>query len=270
MTDSWLREPLLHFALLGLLIFAVDSLTARPVDDSKVITVDRALKADLAKKFAQAVRRVPTSEELEQIVDGWIQQEILYREGRALGLDRSDSLIRERVVSLMRALTSNEINIDPPSADQLRDYFAQNLPKYTKPRRYDLEHFLISGTGPEARAAAEALLQALTAGAVIDTVGHRLLTIPKRPATLFATLFGDEFAAQLDTMPIDRWQLARSSRNWHVVRLRAVDPGGVADFAKIRQRVEEDWLLDQKLKEIAKRYREMRAEYTIIRQSPNG
>lgn len=269
-TPSWLHEPLLHFAMLAALIFAVDSLLTRPADPAMVIAIDETVRANLAKRFRQATRREPMPEELDQMIEGWIKQEIMYREGLALGLDRSDGYIRERVISLVRALTLLGADVDAPTGDELRDYFENHKERYARLRRYDLQHFIIRGSGREAREEAEDLLRSLTAGNDPRGLGRRLLAIRGRSVERLAAIFGDEFPERLASMPVGKWQLAHASRGLHVLRVLAVVPGGIPAFREVRQRVEDDWRQERKLEAAAKRYREMRAHYTIVDRDGSG
>lgn len=175
MTPSWLSEPLVHFVALGLLIFAVDRALPPAFDDDSVIAIDKTLTNDLASRFAQSTDRDPTPDELSQMVEGWIQKEVLYREGITLGLDRSDGLIRDRVISLVRAVTLNAVSPDAPSEGELRDYFQKNRERFVRPRRYDLEHFIIGRDEPGAQAIAETLLGKLGSGREARDVGRRMM-----------------------------------------------------------------------------------------------
>src|SRR5688572_20042349 len=97
------REPLVHFLLLGGLLFAVDRrlhpLAAR--DDTRAVVVTRAVRAELEKGFTDAQGRAPSNEETEKLVAAWVDEEVLFREGLARELDRNDPRVRERVVSKM-------------------------------------------------------------------------------------------------------------------------------------------------------------------------
>lgn len=264
MNASWLREPLVHFLILGAVIFAVDGFVSSGAGDTRVIKIDKPLRAALAAKFEKSTKRSPTPGEVDQMVEGWVRQEVLYREGLALGLDRSDSFIRERVIALVQALTINKAGFDTPAEDVLRAYFEQNKPDFERPRLYDFEHFVIRGTEPESSAQAEQLLKVLATGAETRTVGRRMLSIHGRTAAQVGAIFGDAFPGRLDALPVGSWQVVRSARGWHVLRVARIEPGGTPRFEAVRGQVLDAWQQHEKLTQAASRYRAMRAEYRIV------
>jgi hypothetical protein len=87
------REPLVHFLLLGAVLFAADHMIGRwrrpaAAPDAPIV-VTAALRAELADGWTRAQGSPPTPEELETLVAAWIDEEILYREGVARGLERA-------------------------------------------------------------------------------------------------------------------------------------------------------------------------------------
>lgn len=264
MKAPWLREPLVHFLLLGTVIFAVDSFVSRGAGDARVIRIDKPLRAELAAKFEKSAKRVPTPGELDQMVEGWVRREVLYREGLAMGLDRSDSFIRERVISLVQALTINKAGFDTPPDDVLRAYYEQNKPAFERPRVYDFEHFVIGETESGGDVQAAQILQALATGTEARDIGHRLLSLRGRTAAQVGAIFGNAFPARLDGLPVGRWEVVRSSRGWHVLRVARIEPGGLPPFETVRGQVLDAWRQNEKMTQAASRYRSMRADYTVV------
>jgi len=92
-----LREPLLHFLLLGALLFGayrwVDGEGAR-APDQIVVPAERV--RGLADQFQRTWLRPPTEPELDSLVQTFVREEVMYREGVARGLDRDDPIIRRR------------------------------------------------------------------------------------------------------------------------------------------------------------------------------
>jgi hypothetical protein len=99
------REPLLHFLVLGAALFGLFGMVHRNSSQAPAkIIVSASRVATLADGFARTWRRPPTGEELQGLVDDYIRDEIFYREGRAAGLDRDDAVIRRRVRQKMEFL----------------------------------------------------------------------------------------------------------------------------------------------------------------------
>src|SRR5262245_63973706 len=86
------REPLLHFALLGAVIFGADAVLHPPAKDEKVITVTKAIRQSFVENFDEDKERVPSDSQLQKMIEAWVASEILYREGKVLGVDRGDDM----------------------------------------------------------------------------------------------------------------------------------------------------------------------------------
>ena len=58
----------------------------------------------LAGRWEHQWRRPPTGEELDQLVEDFVREEVLYREALVLGLDLADLVVRRRLVQKMEVL----------------------------------------------------------------------------------------------------------------------------------------------------------------------
>ena len=94
----WLREPLLHFIILGGVLFAADHFIVSRNDDPRVIVIDADVDARAREVFKQARGHDPSADELYALRRVFIENEVLYREGLSLQLDKGDDMIRERVI----------------------------------------------------------------------------------------------------------------------------------------------------------------------------
>ena len=137
-----LKEPLLHFVLLGAALFALSALrgerTARAGDDE--IVVSRGRIENLAALFAKTWQRAPTAEELRGLVDDFVLEEALYREGKALGVDQDDTIIRRRVRQKMEFVVGDIIEQAEPTDVELEEWLAEHPASYARPERYRFRH----------------------------------------------------------------------------------------------------------------------------------
>src|ERR1700716_3930364 len=129
------REPLLHFVLLGALIFGFDAVLHPPPKDEKVITVTKAMRQSFIDNFDEDKSRVPSDAELEKMIESWVASEILYREGKALAVDRGDDMIRDRIAYKLQLLIFDQISVPQPTEEQLRSWFASNHERFDEPER---------------------------------------------------------------------------------------------------------------------------------------
>jgi hypothetical protein len=113
-----LREAVLHFLLIGLLIFVAYGRLAEEGNQGARIVVSQVAGDALARKHHARWMRPPTEQELPGLVDGYVRDEILYREGMALGLDRDDPVIKRRVRQKLEVVAEDRdapTDADPPA-----------------------------------------------------------------------------------------------------------------------------------------------------------
>lgn len=235
---AWLREPLLHFVLLGGALFAVDHAVNGGADDARVIVVDAAVDQEALKVFREARGRAPDEDELYALRRVWLDNEVLYREGLALQMDKGDKAIKDRVI--FKALSMINAGIKRPPFDEalLRGWFEQNRIRYDEPARYDFEEAVLDGDASEA--AATAFATALNAGTPGDAKAG-LRVFKARPQPTIVQSYGPEFAQALAALPTGSWRALRHGDGWRVVRLDAATPAKPASFDALRGVVLQDW-----------------------------
>ncbi len=149
MLRTLLREPLLHFLLLGALLFALDAwLRPAPIADSGgEIVVSEGRIRNLAQGFRRTWQRPPTRAELDGLIQDYIREEVLYREAVALGLDQDDTVIRRRLRQKMEFVSDDAAALETPSDQDLADL--ARCPSRCLPRR-PARHVRagLSGPGP--------------------------------------------------------------------------------------------------------------------------
>ena len=113
-----LRSPLLHFLLLGGLIFAIQSLRALP-EDAPVVEVSRAEIAEAIETYRLQMGREPSEAEARAIERQVVDNALWLEQAYALGLHEVDSVVRQRLLLNMRFLegdTSEPGVADDPAA----------------------------------------------------------------------------------------------------------------------------------------------------------
>jgi parvulin-like peptidyl-prolyl cis-trans isomerase-like protein len=235
---AWAREPLLHFAILGGVLFAADHFLASRADDPRVILVNPEVDAQAIKVFKDARGHEPNAEELYALRKVWLDNEVLYREGMSLGLDKGDSAIRERVI--FKALSVVDANVKKPDIDEagLRQWFEKNRARYDEPARFDFEEAVISGKRTDD--AVRSFADGLNAGNPGDVeAGLRVFT--HRPRANVVDSYGADFTAALEAAPPGEWRALPAKDGLRVMRLKAVTPPKPAVFEEIGGIVYQDW-----------------------------
>ena len=133
-----LREPLVHFLLLGLLLFAGWPVLARdatrtPSSNQIELTLDDLRQLEIA--FTSQWQRPPTPEEMVGLVESKVREEVLYREALALGLDKNDTIVKRRMAQKMEFLAEDVSGAREPTADELRSVVrAERGPRFADAR----------------------------------------------------------------------------------------------------------------------------------------
>ncbi|WP_257167069.1 peptidylprolyl isomerase [Bradyrhizobium sp. SRS-191] len=253
-----LREPLLHFLVLGGLIFAADAIMHPPAKDEKVITVTKALRQSFIDTFDEDKQRVPSEAELQKMTEAWVASEILYREGKLLGVDRGDEMIRDRVAFKLQYLIFDQVRVPQPTDEQLQAWFAQNHERFDEPER--VSFFM---TPPSDEATARRNLDDIQAQRESEELRDQTRAILDRPVPSLADGFGQSFRDNLLKMPLQEWALLQSKDGWHVVRLDARKPGAPAKFDDIRAEAAKIWHTEATRKQAWEAVSRLKANYTI-------
>ena len=267
-----LGEPLLHFLIIGLLIFLAAQ-GWRGAHDVRRIVVTPERTAQLATKYRLQFGAPPSPAQLEGLVEAYIQEEALYREGKAMGLDRDDEIVRRRISQKVEFLQQDRGLPAAPSDTELRRYFEAHAAAYASPVRTTFSHLYFStdavGEGP-ARARATHALEELKAG--VSEVGADpfpdLNDYSGLAEAEAVRLFGDsELAHRLSTAPVGQWSGPyRSGYGWHLVRVEARSPAKRADLSDVRDQVREDYLHAAQARANAQALARLKARYTVVRR----
>jgi len=276
-----LREPLIQFLLIGAVLFALYSFThagrSAGVSSRDIrLTLDEL--AQLTLLYQSQWRHQPTPQDLEAMIENKIQQEILYREALALGLDKDHEIVKRRMAQKMQFLAEDVAAAREPTTAELKSWFEQHTAMFAQPPRLGFRHLYFSPDRRGARArddAAKAL--AKLAGQPEDAKIASSLADPfmfqdyyrDRAPDYLGKEFGPQFALAVTKLAPGSWQgPIESGFGWHLVFVDTVIPGRVPAFEEIEPDVKTAWLGEQKAQAWDKAYKEMRAKYTVLLPAP--
>jgi peptidyl-prolyl cis-trans isomerase C len=277
MIGRWLREPLLHFLVLGIALFVVDGYLHRGrggVESSKQIalTLDALRQLDLY--FESQWRRPPTPEEFNRLVENKVQEEVLYREALAMGLDKDDTIVKRRMAQKMQFLAEDVAAAHEPTTDELKTWYEKNAEKFASPSRATFRHVYFSFDHRGQRTHDDAVKAlAKMAGQPEDSKLATSLADPfmfqdyygDRALEQLAKEFGPTFAQGVFQLQPGSWQgPIESGYGWHLVWIESITPSRIPTFEEVEPDVKTAWLADQKEQAWRKAYESMRAKYTVL------
>jgi len=274
---SLLKEPLLHFLLIGAILFAAHEWRAQSRlgenDEirSEKIAVTAEVIARLKDGWSRQFQKTPDQDEVRTIVEAHIVEEILYREALALGLDRNDTIVRRRLAQKMEFLTQDIAHAAVPDEQALEAYFHQNVAKYLRPSRVSFRHVYFSQEkrgGTAESDAKNALTSLASPGASEESLGDGFLQgfeFVDQDEQDIATVFGPEFARELLATPEGAWRgpLA-SSYGSHLVIVTGKGEPKAAEFSEVRSLVLHHILEERRLAANAELIEGMKNKYEII------
>ncbi len=135
---KFIREPLLHFMVLGVALFVLYGWLNDGLPGSRnEIVVSRGQMRSLEAQFERVWQRAPTAAELKGLIDNWVREEVLYREGLVMGLDRDDPVVRRRIAQKVEFILDGVIPAKPTDAE-LQGWLDSHSEKYPIESRYSL------------------------------------------------------------------------------------------------------------------------------------
>jgi len=279
----FLREPLLHFlvagaALFGLYAWLNPSAFEAP-DDHRIVITEDDLKQISVVWLAQG-RPPPTPAEMASLIEGKVREEVLYREGLALGLEKNDTIVKRRMVQKMEFLAEDLASLGEPSRDQLAKWYDTNRDRFTQAPRATFRHIYFSPDHRHGKARADAEHElAKLAGKPADAVdatasGDPFMFqayYPDRSYDQVAKAFGPGFARALFEQTPGAWRgPIESGFGWHLVFIDELTPAQVPPFDEIEPEVKQAWIAERRETLKREAYEAMRARYTVVLPRPSS
>jgi len=272
------REPLVHFLLLGTVLFAAHgALVKRDASEPEKIVVSQFRIDHLTEGFARTWLRAPTAAELEGLIRDYIREEVYYREAMAMGLDRDDTIIRRRLQQKLEFLSENITDPTPPTDEELRAFLQNHPDQFRSQRRFSFRQVYLSLERHRDSLAGDTgeLLRQLKSSNSSDTSGlgdpslleHRFANVE---ATEVAKQFGEKFASALSDLPLGEWQgPVESSYGIHLVFVDERTERRSPALEDVRDAVRRELLNVRRLESNKKFYDGLRKRYTInIERAP--
>lgn len=257
------REPLVLMVVLGVAIFAFDTWRRGDDPDATTIVVTDTVRQHVGAELQKRLGRAPSDEELAAGVQRWIDREVLYRQALALGLDRDDPVIRDRLVRKVEFIQGSvmpPVEVDEPT---LAEYAAAHPERYGAKMRYDFTQLAHARSADPDGAQAQADLASLQAGADPKSLGPRVGTSRKFTPANAARTFGPAFAEALVAQPTGEWVLVQLPATYTLLRVDDVVAEGAPDMAQIRDRVRRDYVAEQQRAHVDAVIERLRADYRI-------
>ena len=274
---GWLREPLLHFLVIGVLLFVAYSFfgsrSVRRQSANRIeLTEDDIRQLDAG--FTAHWLRHPTAKEMGNLIGEKIREEVLYREALALGLDKEDTIVKRRLAQKMEFLAEDVSGLREPQINELKEWFEKNSQRFALPGRIWFHHvyFSLDRKGEKAREAAARVYKELAGEPVDSPVATRVADpfmfqdyYAECAEDQVAKIFGTKFSKALFQLQCGSWQgPIESGLGWHLVWVDSMTPPRVPAFEEVQPAVKTEWLAEQSTESKRKAFAIMRARYEVV------
>lgn len=245
-----IREPLVHFVLIAVVIFAAYGWLSDSHDsDAQTIVVSAADLDRMAALFTSEAGGLPNQQDMQAMVSDHVEQQALTREARRLGLAEGDTVVERRLAQKMAFMITDMEAVSEPAPGELEDWFNTNQAQFTEPDRMSFQHVFFAEAGDARLDDTRDVLR--TAPETWRSQGDPFMlqrAYSDLPAREIARLFGAEFAAVLTQIPADDvdWSPPiQSALGVHFVRITGRRQGGLSDLQAIRSQVLTRWQEEQ-------------------------
>lgn len=268
-----LHEPLVHFMLLGVLVFTgFKFFSKNESNPPDTIVVTQGKIESLVTGFTRTWQRPPTREELNGLIRDYVREEVCAREAMALGLDKEDTVIRRRLRQKLEFISESVAAQANPTEAELQQYLEAHREKFRSELQLTFRQVYLD---PQRhginlnRDAAQLLIQLQQAGtdSDISVSGDPFLLdqeYKRVPAGEVSKQFGEKFAARLGDLPVGQWQgPIESGYGTHLVLILDRDEGRMPVLKEVRDAVKLEWSNAQRSETNEKFYEALLKRYTV-------
>jgi peptidyl-prolyl cis-trans isomerase C len=272
---NFIKDPLLHFVLIGAAIFGLYSLTAQEssAERSNVITVTQADIDQLKLLWQKQWQTPPSAQQLHDLVENHIREQVFYREALAMGLDKDDTIVRRRLMQKMEFLVADVSLPKEPDAAALQKFYEDHIASYREPAHLSFSQIYFSKdkrgqqAEQDARAALETLQKAGADSSVAADYGDRIMlesTFRDRSIDDIGRDFGEKFADQLEGLMPGQWYGPfASGYGLHLVFISDIKPPAVRTLQQVSEQVKTDYLSELRKQANEKVFEKFRERYQI-------
>jgi hypothetical protein len=274
-TKEIIREPLVHFLLIGAGLFLLFNFTNGPAGDkSNRIVVTPGQVEQMTARFTRSRMRPPTKQEMTGLIEDHLRDEIYYREAIAMGLDKNDGLVRRRMRQKLEFILEDISAQADPTDEVLTDFMQKHMNRYRLETQISFQQVYLS---PDRRkdmtGDTRKMLARLRAGTDPKTLGDPIMVGHEFYFAYESEIkraFGEVFARQILKLEPGDWAgPVISGLGGHLVLVSERRDGRMPELAEVRTVVERDWLAQRRkeLKDLT--FRKLLEGYEVVMEPPS-
>lgn len=275
MLKKILKEPLLHFLLLGLLLYGITAFVQHKTGPSNKIIIDNATIGRLVSQYILQTGSPPNKTQLDALISSEIKEEIEYREALRMGLDKDDEIIRRRLSQKIEFLKTDLAVVKEPTTNDLKKFYEQHTGLFRDSSTVSFTHIYLNSDKSTPQQVNE------RAASILATLHKNKLSRAPELGDRFPLqydytdidpleanqLFGSsQLSDTLYSMPEREWAgPVKSGYGWHLVYIQQRKPGSIRPFNEVENEVRNSYIDFIKQEQNSKEWESMKAKYTIDR-----
>ena len=270
-----LKEPLLHFLLLGAALFYFYALISNDQASDKTITISAAKIGQLKYSFEKTRQRLPSEEELDALVTNYFKEQVAYQKGKELGLLDGDGIIQKRIQQKLEFIVEDTVTSLTPSEEQLMVFLTKHREEYRKEQLFSFTQLYFNPQQhKDIKGDMQAIASTIKSLTASEQTEENLLGLSDNiyleyeyqnmSFSQVARYFGSDFANALVNMELGKWlQNIKSGYGLHIVKLKAKQGGELQSLDVVRVQLKQAWLNEQREQTLIKFYQSLFDEYQV-------
>ncbi len=255
-----LHDPIFHFAVLGCFLFGLHAMLSP--DQKPTIRVDPKIVDALLQERAALMQRTQTAQDRQEVIDGYIADEVLLHEAYRRGLDKSPR-IRAQLIQAMRFALSSE----PPTPNEptLRAYFAANRERFARPPTMSLTQVFVRSGQERADDILTKLNSADDPGRLSELDMNHASSLRTATSEDIARVFDRNTAEVVSAIDDNRWHGPyQSPRGTFFIRVDERQPATSPSYEQLASHLADEWTMVRQEEIIERQVAEIARGFTVI------
>lgn len=265
-----LKEPFLHFMLIGAAMFLLYGLAGEKNSSKDEIVITDFDVNNIISTWEMQWKRPPSEKELQNLIGSNIKQEVFYQVALEMNLDHNDEIIKRRLAQKMQFLSNDIAAMVEPTDEILKEYFQEHSTKYLTQPSYSFYQITFS---PDKRKDnyndAKDILEKYT-NATFDKMKQFGDQLPfsfyyeNAYSNDLGLQLGSEFPKELKKAAFNQWTGPISSGfGYHLVYITQIKKPTIPSFNSVKKSVLRDFEYDNQQKIDEAIYQELKSKFDI-------
>jgi parvulin-like peptidyl-prolyl isomerase len=259
-----LKEPLVHFLFIGASLFFIYAQVNDTVSqsDNKVYISKNQLNK-IYSKWVDKTGKAPNKLEKKRLLDEYIEQEVLFKEAMAKGLDKNDHVIRKHLAKKMKFVFDDNTVLQKPTNEELKNLYKKEISLFQSTQNISFNQIVFSKDTKNIEEEAKKLLKRLKSSksSKVSTIGKKVdlnkISVEK--------IFSKKFSNTIFNLELNRWQGPfKTKYGLHLVNIHSIIKTKAPSFEDMKNELEIKYTKQQLTQANKVFYKNLYKKYEII------